>query len=324
MSRSDLYPLKFHPIIQSKIWGGDKLHKLLGKPEVMQAGESWELSGVPGHVSVVSEGPLAGQSLQDLISTFGPQLLGKSVWSRSGEEFPLLFKFIDAKEDLSIQLHPDDKVARQRHGSLGKTEMWYIMQADEGSRLIIDFDRPISQEEYLKHLNSGTLADVMGEVSVKAGDAYFISPGTVHAIGGGILLAEIQQSSDITYRIYDWDRPGTDGKMRELHTEEALDVIQFKTDAQPLPVSDKINQWHSLKRNQYFDVCSIQLDTEIERDLTSLDSFMVYMCVEGRVELNVEGHRVHLNKGETLLIPAVFNSVGFNSSSAKLIEVHVP
>ena len=324
MSQSDLYPLKFHPIVQSKIWGGDKLHKLLGKPKVMQAGESWELSGVPGHVSVVSEGPLAGQSLQDLISTFGPQLLGNSVWSRSGEEFPLLFKFIDAREDLSIQLHPDDSVARQRHGSLGKTEMWYIMQADEGSRLIIDFNRPISQEEYLEHLESGTLAEVMGEVSVMPGDSYFIAPGTVHAIGGGILLAEIQQSSDITYRLYDWDRPGADGNMRELHTEEALDVIEFKTGAKALPKSENINEWHQLKHHQYFDVSLIHLDRDIERDLSSLDSFVVYMCVEGQAEIDVNGHLINLNTGETLLVPAIFNDVKFSTRGAKLIEVHVP
>lgn len=324
MSRSELYPLKFEPIIRPKIWGGDKLHHLLGKPEVEQAGESWELSGVPGHVSVVSEGPLAGHNLQELIGTYGPELLGNSVWSRSGEEFPLLFKFIDAKEDLSIQLHPDDAVARERHGSLGKTEMWYIMQADPGSRLIIDFDRPISKEEYLEHLKLGSLADVMGQVSVGPGDAYFIAPGTVHAIGGGVLLAEIQQSSDITYRLYDWDRPGTDGKMRELHTDQALDVIQFKAGAKALAKSDRVNEWHRLKHNQYFDVRLIQLDQEIERDLASLDSFVVYMCVEGQVDLDVNGNQTRLKNGETLLVPAIFDSVKLSSKTAKVIEVHVP
>ena len=324
MSGSNLYPLKFHPIVQPKVWGGQKLNQLLGKPAVENAGESWELSGVLGHVSVVSEGPLSGKDLNELIKEFGPQLLGQAVWETYGEEFPLLFKFIDAKQDLSIQLHPSDDLARKRHGSLGKTEMWYIMQADEGSRLIIDFDRPIDKQEYLHHLKAGTLAEVMGEVPVKAGDSYYISPGTVHAIGGGILLAEIQQSSDITYRLYDWDRPGTDGKMRELHTEEALDVIQFKSGAKALAFGQEKGRWHRLKRTKYFDVSLIELENDQHRDLTNIDSFVVYMCTDGQVSIQSAGYEISLNKGETILVPATIDQLTLKSDGGRILEIHVP
>ncbi|PQB04802.1 type I phosphomannose isomerase catalytic subunit [Aureitalea marina] len=324
MPGSKLYPLKFHPIVQSKVWGGNKLHEILGKPATENAGESWELSGVPGHVSVVSDGPLSGSDLNELIKKYGPELLGHSVWKTYGEEFPLLFKFIDAKQDLSIQLHPNDEIARSRHGSLGKTEMWYIMQADEGSRLIIDFDKPISKKDYLQHLELGTLSEVMGEVTVRAGDSYFISPGTVHAIGGGILLAEIQQSSDITYRLYDWDRPGTDGKMRELHTEEALDVIQFKSGAKALEFGKEKDCWHNLKRTKYFDVRLMELENDQHRDLTNVDSFVVYMCSEGQIEIDCEGQKFRLNMGETILIPASINQLVLKSDGGRILEIHVP
>ncbi|NNK12125.1 MAG: class I mannose-6-phosphate isomerase, partial [Flavobacteriaceae bacterium] len=226
---NNLYPLKFNPILKERLWGGTKLAQQLNKPSTSDiTGESWELSGVKGDVSEVSNGEFKGTSLNELIERWGPDLLGKSVIEQFGKEFPILIKFIDAKQDLSIQLHPNDELAKSRHNSFGKTEMWYIMDADEDADLIVGFNQPMTREKYVESLKSKTLLKYMNYEKVEAGDTFFINTGKIHAIGAGVLLAEIQQTSDVTYRVYDFDRRDKEGNLRELHTDLALDAIDFE------------------------------------------------------------------------------------------------
>ena len=221
--------LKFEPILKEKIWGGEKLIKVLNKKSnKINIGESWEVSDVENDTSIVANGNLKGKTLQQLILTFKSDLVGEKIYNHFGEKFPLLIKYIDAKEALSIQLHPDDVLAKKRHNSFGKTEMWYVMQADEKANLIVGFKNKVSPNEYEQHVKKNSLLSVLNVDEVSEGDVYFIEPGKIHAIGAGVLLAEIQQTSDVTYRIYDWERPNPDGTFRDLHTKEAVDAIDYK------------------------------------------------------------------------------------------------
>ncbi len=221
-----LYPLKFKPILKDKIWGGAKLRDVLGKKASDKAGESWEISSVEGDISIVENGFLAGNSLLEVAEVYMGDLVGDSIFDRFGVEFPLLIKFIDAADFLSVQVHPDDAMARERHNSYGKTEMWYIVESDQGE-LIAGFNRKLDREQYLRHFNGGSLKEILNHEAVAPGDIYFMPAGRIHAIGPGVLLAEIQQTSDVTYRIYDWDRIDDQGNPRELHTDLALDAIDF-------------------------------------------------------------------------------------------------
>ena len=225
----NLYPLKFTPIVKDKIWGGTKLASVLNKPtgESTEAGESWEISGVEGNVSVVSEGEFKGRSLVELIDEFKGELIGEKVYERFGDKFPLLIKFIDANDDLSIQVHPDDDLGMKRHNSFGKTEMWYVVSADKDAKLISGFNKPTSKEEYLEYFESGKLVELLNREDVYDDDVFYLPAGRVHTIGKGLLIAEIQQTSDITYRIYDFDRVDANGNGRELHVEEAVDAIDY-------------------------------------------------------------------------------------------------
>ena len=226
--KNKLYPLKFKPILKDKIWGGTKLTEQFNKPsDSNQLGESWEISTVPGDVSEVVNGEFKTQNLQGLLELYKGDLIGDKNYKRFGNNFPLLIKFIDAKQDLSIQLHPDDNLAKERHNSFGKTEMWYVMQADKDANLIVGFNQKMDNDRYLKHLNEKTLTEILNFDNVKEGDTYFIEAGRVHSIGAGVLLAEIQQTSDITYRVYDWDRIDEEGNERELHNDIAIDAFKF-------------------------------------------------------------------------------------------------
>jgi mannose-6-phosphate isomerase len=242
--------LKFQPILKEKIWGGEKLNHLLHKKSsANNIGESWEISDVDNDTSIVSNGDLIGKDLKQLIAEFKSDLVGEKIYTHFGNKFPLLIKFIDAKEALSIQLHPNDALAKQRHNSFGKTEMWYVLQADEKANLIVGFKEEVSSEEYVENLNNNTLLDILNVDEVKPGDVYFIPTGRVHAIGAGVLLAEIQQTSDVTYRIYDWERPNPDGTFRDLHTEEAIDAIDYK-------VQDSYKTTYSKKENATSEIVS--------------------------------------------------------------------
>jgi len=225
-----LRPLKFHPILKQTLWGGERIipYKELAS-ELSRVGESWELSGMPGSESVVAEGPWTGSTLPELIGRFGAELLGKANYARFGQEFPLLVKFIDAREDLSIQVHPDDELARKRHGKSGKCEMWYVLEAEPGASLLTGFSRPIAPAEYERRVADNTLTDVLNRQAIASGDVFYLPAGRVHSIGKGSFIVEIQQSSDITYRIYDFDRRDAAGNSRELHTELAREAIDFES-----------------------------------------------------------------------------------------------
>jgi len=323
-----LYPLKFTPIYKDKIWGGNKIKAILNKDfgDLPNCGESWELSGVEGNISVVSNGYLAGNTLEELIEVYMGDLVGDQVFESFGIEFPLLIKFIDANDDLSIQVHPNDELSKERHNAFGKTEMWVVLQADKGSKLQAGFNQQVDKEEYLEKLENNELTDILNFEEVSAGDVYFIPAGRVHAIGKGILLAEIQQTSDITYRIYDYDRIDKEGNPRELHTDLALDAIDFtifpeyKSQYKP-----KLNESVELVKCKYFTTNVLEFNKVVEKDYNQLDSFVIYICLEGTLQIETESGSETIQKGETILIPAVIDSVRLipNSASVKLLEVTI-
>jgi|TARA_B110000908_G_scaffold155182_1_gene193148 mannose-6-phosphate isomerase len=321
------YPIKFQPILKEKIWGGEKLAKILNKQsENINIGESWEISDVKEDISIVVNGELKGQSLQELIKTYRAGLVGENVYKNFGDNFPLLIKFIDAKEALSIQVHPNDDLAKERHNSFGKTEMWYVIQADKDAELIVGFQKKSNKEEYINHLNDKTLLDILNVDKVKTGDAYFIPSGRIHAIGAGVMLAEIQQTSDVTYRIYDWDRVDDNGIGRELHTDLALDAIEYKS--QPSYKTDYSvvkNKATNIVDCNYFTTNILAIEKNVFIDNSKKDSFVIYMCVKGKVTFIYDNDkRVKLKKGETVLIPASLNKLSIETVEySELLEVYI-
>lgn len=321
-----LSPLKFKPIFKERIWGGVELEKLGKKlPKGKIIGESWEISAVEGDESVVCEGAYEGNNLAELSEVYMEELLGDKVFQKFGNEFPLLIKFIDARDKLSIQVHPDDELAAERHHSYGKTEMWYVLSCDEGAALYLGFNRKVTQEEYEKHVTDGTLADILNKIEVKKGDAFFIPAGEIHAIGAGIVIAEIQQTSDITYRVFDWNRVDEKGESRELHTQLAIDAINFAKPYDKCNITPKFekNKVVKMQSCQYFETNVIEIDGDVERDYASLDSFVIYIVLDGKVEINAEGSKSVALCGETILIPAAITDVNL-SGKGKLIEVYIP
>ncbi|MGB5458543.1 MAG: type I phosphomannose isomerase catalytic subunit [Eudoraea sp.] len=321
----NLYPLKFYPILKERLWGGTKLGTLLGKElESDLIGESWELSGVTGDVSIVANGSFKGTTLTDLINRFPEEILGKSVLERFGKEFPILIKFIDAQKDLSIQLHPNDELARKRHNSFGKTEMWYIMDADKDAELIIGFKEDISKETYVESLKNDTLTDLLNYENVKEGDAYFISAGKIHAIGAGVLIAEIQQTSDQTYRVYDYNRKDAQGNLRELHTELSIDAISYvKQNDFKVSYQQDANVSNPMVNCPYFRTNFISLNKNIKFDVADRDSFTIYMCIDGDVKIANDFGSISIKKGETVLVPAITSHILLNSERAKLLEITI-
>ncbi len=320
-----LYPLKFDPIMKDRLWGGEKLKELFDKPSKTDTtGESWELSAVKGNVSVVSDGSLKGKTLQKLIDKHPVELLGKSVYERFGKEFPILIKFIDAKKDLSIQLHPNDKMAKERHDSFGKTEMWYIMDADPGAELIVGFNQNVDRSTYQKSLENDTLLELLNYEKVAEGDTFFINTGKIHAIGAGVLLAEIQQTSDITYRVFDFNRKDKNGNLRELHTELALDAIDYekKDDFKVAytKVEDTVNNMVSCL---YFKTDVLPLTNDFELDISDRDSFTVLMCVEGASTVSNENGTASFKKGETILLSASSKNMRILTNGCKILQVTI-
>ncbi|WNM20289.1 type I phosphomannose isomerase catalytic subunit [Flavobacterium capsici] len=319
---NSLYPLQFEPILKERIWGGTKLRDVLNKPITSDiTGESWEISTVQNDVSIVSNGIFKGKSLNELIDKFPLDILGEKVISKFGKQFPLLFKFLDAREDLSIQVHPNDKLANKRHNSFGKTEMWYVMQADDSAKLIVGFKEKSSREEYLKHLNENTLVTILDTKEVKKGDVFFLATGTVHAIGAGTLIAEIQQTSDITYRLYDFDRVDANGNKRELHIDLALDAINYDVVASEKEYSKEVNVSNEIVNCDYFTTHFVPLNGNYSVKKNK-DSFYVYMCVEGEFELEFENQKDYYKKGDSILIPASINDYSF-SGKASLLEIYI-
>lgn len=319
-----LYPLKFSPILKEKIWGGQKLKTLLNKQcDSTNIGESWEISDVEGDVSIVSNGKLKGKSLKYLLEEFKENLLGEKNYKLFKNKFPLLIKFIDAKEDLSIQLHPNDELAAKRHNSFGKTEMWYVLQADEASNLIVGFNQPVTPDKYLKHLEDKTLTDILNFETVSKGDTYFIEVGRVHAIGAGVMVAEIQQTSDITYRVYDWDRVDDEGNARELHNDLAIDAIDFDMpDNFRVKYSKDENQSNKMVNCPYFNTNYLRVTKPLSK-VNNKDSFFIYMCVDGTAKISSNGFTETVQKGETVLLPASIKNYKITSKDAVLLEVYV-
>ncbi|GFD81884.1 mannose-6-phosphate isomerase [Tenacibaculum sp. KUL118] len=317
--------LRFTPILKQKVWGGKKLNLLLHKnSDGSNIGESWEISDVDGDESVVSNGNLKGRTLRSLLKEYKHDLVGEYVYETFGEQFPLLIKFIDAKEVLSIQVHPDDKLAELQE-SFGKTEMWYVMQADNEANIIIGFKENSNKEEYVYHLNNKTLLSILNVDKVSKGDVYFVPPGRVHAIGAGLLIAEIQQTSDITYRIYDWDRKDIDGNYRELHTEKALEAIDFSAKSSYKTTYKKQkNIANKVVACPYFTTNILPVEGKKEIDLSKKDCFVIYMCVEGEVTFFYESQQEVVRKGETILVPACIDKVEILSENpSELLETYI-
>ncbi|WP_422107115.1 type I phosphomannose isomerase catalytic subunit [Winogradskyella sp.] len=318
------YPIKFRPILKEKIWGGEKLSKVLNKKTTSKTvGESWEISGVEGNISVVSNGLYKGKSLNDLIRGFKGEFLGNKIISTFGESFPLLIKFLDAKTNLSVQVHPDDKMAKVQHNSFGKTEMWYIMDSEKDAEIVLGLKNTLTNTDVLKHINATNVDNVFNKEKVEQGDSYFIPAGKIHAIGAGVLAAEIQQTSDITYRVYDWDRVDDKGQKRELHTDLAQRATKaFKSNGK-CQYNLKDNATSNLVDCDFFTTNIFNVNGLNQRAYSAMDSFKIFMCVEGAARVTIDDHSEFVAKGETILVPANCESVVFNSQGAKFLEVYI-
>jgi len=317
-----LYPLQFAPILKERIWGGTKLKTVLNKPIVSdRTGESWEISTVEGDVSIVANGTLAGKSINELIDSEPEDILGTEVFKQFGKQFPLLFKYLDAREDLSIQVHPNDELAKKRHNSFGKTEMWYVMQADQDAKVIVGFKEKSNPIAYLENLKNKTLLSILDDIKVKVGDVFFLETGTVHAIGAGLVIAEIQQTSDITYRLYDFDRVDAVGNQRELHVDLALDAINYDKVDTHKKYNTELNQSNKVVDCPYFTTNFIPLNGQISVNKTG-NTFTVFMCVEGNFELEYEGAKYQYIKGDTVLIPAALKTFILNGK-ASILEIYI-
>ncbi len=325
---SGLYPLKFKPVYHDKIWGGNRLRTVLGKDygTLPNCGESWEVSGVEGNISEVQNGFLEGNSLQELVEIYMGDLVGDKIYKRFGDEFPLLIKFIDAEQDLSVQVHPNDELSKKRHNAYGKTEMWYVVAAEKGALINSGFNQEVTKEKYLDYFNQGKLSELLHYDEVFPGDVFFIPAGRVHAIGKGALVAEIQQTSDVTYRIFDYNRKDKNGNERELHTDLALDAISFDYRENYKTVYQSVkNSSSGIVSCEYFTTNLLEFDKEIEKDYNQLDSFVIYMNLEGEFEIEYEDGKVAVKKGETILIPANLETFRLLpvSKEVKTLEVYI-
>lgn len=304
----NLYPFLFSPNLHPVIWGGHQLRPYKGlAPSPDPIGESWEVSAVPSSPSLICNGEWKGKDLITAISEHPDAILGKSVNEKYHGQLPLLVKFIDARRDLSIQVHPNDEMAMLEHGKMGKSEMWYIIKADEGAHLYAGFQKEITPEEYHQRITDGTITEVLADHQVKAGDVFYLPAGRVHAICGGIMLAEVQQSSDVTYRIFDYNRPGMDGKPRELHTELAAKALNFHVeDNYRTEYINSKNKATQIIDTPYFDVRVMEISKPFHRDLRKYDSFVISMCIAGDCKIRVRstGDEITLHEGHSTLIPA--------------------
>jgi len=324
-----MYPLKFEPILKQTLWGGDKIIPFKHLNETLpNVGESWEVSAVEGSESVVANGTDKGYTLPEMVRKYKEELVGEANYARFGNKFPLLIKFIDAKLDLSIQVHPGDELAKKRHNSFGKNEMWYVIAADKGAKLISGFAEEITPKEYKDRVHNGTFAEVLQTCAIEPGDVFYVPAGRVHGIGAGAFVAEIQQTSDITYRIFDYNRKDKDGKSRELHTSQAMDAINFSD------VQDDFRTEYERIQNEpvemvaspYFTTSVYDMTEEITCDYSELDSFVIFICVEGSCRLTDDNqNEITLRAGETVLLPAAVQEVTIvpEGQRVKLLETYV-
>ena len=333
-----MYPIKFKPWLKAMVWGGEKIAPYKGiSIKDKNIGESWELSGVEGHLSVATNEPFTGKTIKELIKEYKGRLVGEKVYAENGEQFPLLIKFIDAQSDLSIQVHPDDAMAERKYGkgAKGKTEMWYVIDAEPGAFLLSGLSKEISQDEYVSLVNENKITDVLVKHSINAGDVFFLPAGRIHAIGAGAFIAEIQQTSDITYRIYDYGRLGLDGKPRELHTELAKEAIDYKVYPEYKTIyKEKKDAENEVVSCPFFTTSIFDLDKATEKDLSGLDSFVVVVCISGGGRIidyepsdcgcSINEETVTIKQGETILIPASSKKIAFIPDKAmKVITSHL-
>ncbi len=323
-----LYPLKFKHIYKDKIWGGNRFSEVFGRTDCKSSncGECWEISAVQDNISVVSNGFLKGNNLQEIVEIYMDELVGQRVYEKFGDEFPLLIKFIDTNDDLSVQVHPDDEIAKKRHKAYGKTEMWYVVDADVDGNLIVGFEKNSSKQEFAQALKDNTIPNLLHSEVVRKNDVFYIPAGRIHALGKGLLIAEIQQTSDITYRIFDWSRVDDNGNPRELHTDLAMDVIDYEAqDVYKTQYTAQTDTTTELVSCEHFTTNLIQFDCPVVKDYYPIDSFVIYLCLEGSVTINFEGNYEELMcKGETVLIPASLHKITLTpKGEAKLLEVHM-
>ena len=325
-----LYPIKFKPRIKERIWGGQAILNKKGKAAGRLAkdklyGESWDLSSVKGDISVVANGFLKGNNLEEIIEVYMGELVGEQIFEQYGLEFPLLIKYLDCNDKLSVQVHPDDALALERHGSFGKTEEWYVVDCKPGASIYLGFkDLNLTREEYIAAVAESRLEELLNKVEVKPGDVFFIPAGTVHALGAGLEVVEVQQTSDVTYRIYEWDRVDAEGKSRELHTSLAVDAIDFESDAELLHRESNLAKGGDAKviECNYFTMTLHDVTGVKELDRSSLDSFVVFIALNGSVRIVADGNEETLDEGEVILIPAEVNDITIEGD-AKLMEVYI-
>lgn len=316
--------LKFKPLLKQTLWGGDKIIAFKHLQEKLEnVGESWEISGVKDNETVVDGGAYDGRKLNDLVAELKEQLVGHENYELFGNEFPLLIKFIDACQDLSIQVHPTDEIAHRQGKPRGKTEMWYALESDKGAQLYNGLKKQITPEEYKQMVADDTITDALARYTVSEGDVFFIPAGRIHAIGAGCFVAEIQQTSDVTYRIYDFKRRDKNGNYRELHTELAAESIDYT-------VLDNYRTEYQLEKDDpkevvscpYFSTAVYDLTIPMTIDYEGLDSFVILIGLKGSGTLTANGQTVSLNAGETVLIPAAINEVKVNGT-VKFLETFV-
>ena len=324
---AELYPLKFETVLKEKVWGGNALVSRYNKKSKgsLHIGESWEISAIVGDQSVISNGFLAGNNIEELIEVYMGDITGDLIFEKFGNEFPLLIKFIEAQEDLSIQVHPDNDLAKKRHQAYGKTEMWYILESKKGSKIYTGFRDGVTKAIYEEALRNGNIADLMNVETVDAGDTFFTPAGRVHAIGAGIVLVEIQQTSDITYRIFDWNRKSSGKVKRELHTDLALDAIDFnQSGTNKIRVEPVLNKTVNLVSCEFFNTNIISLNKAIDKEYHFNDSFVVYICLEGEFSIRWDGNSEKVTKGDTVLLPAMIREVTLKPvNEARLLEVYI-
>lgn len=324
---SELYPLKFDPIIKDKVWGGDALMKRYNKNpgDLPNIGESWELSAVAENLSIVSNGFLAGNNIEELIEVYMGDITGDLIYEKFGNEFPLLIKFIEAKEDLSIQVHPGNTLAKKRHQAYGKTEMWYILENEKDARIYTGFNEGVTKEIYEKTLANGNIADILNVEIMEPGDVLFTPAGRVHAIGAGLVLIEIQQTSDITYRISDWNRKNSGSIQRELHTELAIDAIDFNASGKAKFRKDpELNKTENLVDCEFFNTNLLHFNSQVRKDYSLIDSFVIYICIDGEFLIRWDDNFEKVSKGETVLLPAMIKEVVLEPvNESRLLEIYI-
>ena len=327
INMTELYPLKFETILKKKIWGGNVLQTGYNKKYSVKEliGESWELSAIEGDKSVISNGFLAGNNIEELIEVYMGDLVGDSVYEKFGNEFPLLIKFIEARQDLSIQVHPGNELAKRRHNAYGKTEMWYILECEKDARLLSGFKEPVTKEVFQKSLSTGKLVDLLNPEKVEVGDAFFNPAGRVHCIGSGMVLVEIQQTSDITYRIFDWNREKSGQEIRELHVDLALEAIDFNsTGTSKVRKEPMLNNTLNIVYCEYFNTNILRFNQPVNKEYLDLDSFVIYICTEGSFSIRWDDASDKVEKGETVLIPAMINNLVLDPhGEAQLLEVYI-